>query len=568
VRQAVEVVGIVNVALFVMVALVAVREWRRSPAERTGYWAALAFVSLAIVIVSGLLLPEDPGSLLEKVLVRADLALFVLFPYFVYRFAVAFEPTSRPLARFVDSLSIALVLSTFALPFLPAEGESWPWWFAVYAVAFLVHWSVLLGVVAWRLWRASRQEAAVARRRMQMIAFAATAVVVALLVGVAAPDQDTAGALVGSLIGTLSGLAFLVGFAPPSPLRFAWRRPEQTRVQNAVGELMAATNEQDVVERVLPPMGEIVGARGIVLENAAGQRLGAHGDPGGPEDATAFEYPFGRFLVWTSPFAPYFGEEERKLLRTIGALTGLALDRARLFAQERQAREALEHADALKSEFVALAAHELRSPVAAIYGISETIAERGGALPPARLEELQHTLQAQIRRLRELVEQLLDLSRLDAEAVAIKPQRLRVRDRLERIVHAVAPLESASIAIEADATLEAEVDAEALERIVSNLLVNACRYGRPPVVVRAQRANGELRVTVEDSGPGVPDEFVPRLFERFAREANTAGSVTGTGLGLAIARAYARAHRGELEYRPGAPHGAAFEITLPASTAA
>jgi signal transduction histidine kinase len=568
VRQAVELVGVVNVALFVAVALVAVREWRRDPGERTAFWAALAFVALAWVIVAGLVFPEDPGSVLGKAVQRVDLAFFLLFPYFVYRFAVAFEPTSRPLARFVDSLSVALVVATFALPYLPEEGEAWPWWFALYAVAFLVHWSVLLGVVAWRLWRASKQEATVARRRMQMLAVAATAVVAALLVGVATPDQDEPGALVGALIGTLSGIAFLLGFSPPSALRFAWRRPEQTRVQDAIGELMSASSEHDVVERVLPPMAEIVGARGIALEDVDGERIGFHGELGQPEQATTFEYPFGRFRIWTSPFAPYFGNEERKLMHTIGALTGLALDRARLFAQERAAREALERADGLKSEFVALAAHELRAPVGAIYGLSETLAERRHQLAPERLEQLQTTMTEQIRRLRDLVEQLLDLSRLDAEAVVINPQRVLVRERLERIVLSVAPLASTAIEIDADAALEADVDTDALERIVSNLLVNACRYGEPPVVVRAQRENGDLHVTVEDSGPGVPAEFVPQLFERFARHASSAMSVNGTGLGLAIARAYALAHHGELSYRPVAGRGAAFEITLPGSPAA
>ena len=270
-RQAVEVVGVVNVVLFVAVALVAVRAWRRDPRERTGFWAALAFVSLAWVIVAGRVFPEDPADLAGKAVQRADLAVFLLFPYLVYRFAVAFEPTGRPLARFVDTLSVLLVVGTFSLPYLPAEGESWPWWFALYAVAFLVHWSVLLCLVAWRLWRASRQEATVARRRMQLLAFAATAVVVALLVGVAAPDQGEPGALVGALIGTASGLAFLLGFAPPAPLRFAWRRPEQARMQEAIGELMTATSERDVVERVLPPMAEIRNP----LESLACQRSSA-----------------------------------------------------------------------------------------------------------------------------------------------------------------------------------------------------------------------------------------------------------------------------------------------------
>jgi len=299
----------------------------------------------------------------------------------------------------------------------------------------------------------------------------------------------------------------------------------------------------------------------VVAEHRAGED-----DPNG--DVRRLEFAFGTIVVRTSAFAPFFGDEERKLLYALGSLTSLALDRSRLFAQERQAREALERADELKSQFVALAAHELRSPVGAIYGISETLAERGPSLAPEQVEELQRSLTSQIRRLRELVEQLLDLSRLDAEAVTITPQRVRVRERLERIVHAVAPLDASRIGIEADATLEADVDVDALERIVSNLLVNACRYGEPPVVVRAAQSNGVLHVTVEDCGPGVPDDFVSQLFDRFARDASSASTVTGTGLGLAIARSYARAHHGEVSYRPAAPRGAAFELTLPVPTPA
>jgi signal transduction histidine kinase len=280
-------------------------------------------------------------------------------------------------------------------------------------------------------------------------------------------------------------------------------------------------------------------------------------------DVRRFDFPFGSLVVSTSRFAPFFGDEERKLLAALGSFTSLALDRARLFGQEQEARRALERADELKSEFVALAAHELRSPVGAIYGISETVAERRDQLTPEQLEELQRALRSQIQRLRDVVEQLLDLSRLDADAVAIRPQRIRVRERLTHIVDAVAPLESTAIAVEADPGLEAEVDVDALDRIVSNLLVNACRYGEPPVVVRAAEDAGVLHVTVEDSGPGVPDEFVPLLFDRFARSAASAGAA-GTGLGLAIARSYARAHHGDVSYRHAESRGAAFELTLPA----
>ena len=127
-RQAVEIVGIVNLALFAFVAVVCVRQWRLERAV-TALWAALAFVTLTWVIIVGRFLSADPETLIEKFVLRLDLAVLLLFPYFLYRFAVAFEPTSRPLARFVDSLSTTLVTVTFLLPMIPTEGEAWPsWW--------------------------------------------------------------------------------------------------------------------------------------------------------------------------------------------------------------------------------------------------------------------------------------------------------------------------------------------------------------------------------------------------------------------------------------------------------
>ncbi len=568
-KQGFELVGIVNIVLFAAAAIVCVRQWRRRRAT-TAIWAALAFVALSWVIAVGRLLPEAPENFAAQALERIDIALLVLFPYFLYRFAAAFEARARPLARFVDSLSSALVASTFALPHVPQEGDPQPWWFTVYLVAFVVHWSVLLIIVAVRLWRASRTEATVARRRMQMLAFASTTLTVALVLSVVASNDDSPAALVVALLATLSAVAFLFGFSPPAALRVLWRRPEQTRMQEATGELMTAGSEAEVAARVLPPMASMVGARGVAIEAKDGTRLGAYGevDDLGNGDVARWEFPFGTLVVRTSSFAPFFGDEERKLLQSLGSFTGLALDRARLFAQEREARETLEHADELKSQFVALAAHELRSPVGAIYGLSETIALRGLQLAPEQVEELQKSLTEQICRLRELVEQLLDLSRLDAAAVAINPQRTRVRERLEEIVKSVSPVFSGQIAIEAAPDLEADVDAEALERIVTNLIVNACHYGEPPITVRATQEHGVLHVTVEDSGPGVPEEFVPQLFDRFARGAASAAGVTGTGLGLAIAQSYARAHSGEVSYRPAAPCGAAFELTLPALSAA
>ena len=106
--------------------------------------------------------------------------------------------------------------------------------------------------------------------------------------------------------------------------------------------------------------------------------------------------------------------------------------------------------------------------------------------------------------------------------------------------------------------LAAVVDPLVLDRIVSNLLINATRYGRPPIVVSAEGRDRHLRIAVEDCGEGIPENLRPQLFERFSR----GDEALGSGLGLTIARAYARAHGGDLVFSPGAG-GARFELLLP-----
>lgn len=175
---------------------------------------------------------------------------------------------------------------------------------------------------------------------------------------------------------------------------------------------------------------------------------------------------------------------------------------------------------------------------------------------------MRDALLQQTHRMAALIEQLLDLSRLDAEAINIVPEPIRVRDQVQEIVAAVVPDPSAvDVAIDGDTI--AVADRSALERIVSNLVTNAFRYGAPPVTVRAEQTDRHFRLSVEDRGLGVAAEFVPDLFERFSRSEGSRSGAVGTGLGLAIARSYARAHGGELLYEDATPHGARFMLVLP-----
>jgi signal transduction histidine kinase len=264
------------------------------------------------------------------------------------------------------------------------------------------------------------------------------------------------------------------------------------------------------------------------------------------------------FLVGDRPGETFSLEPEAlELLDAIGAFTAVVLKRAIEHSELRRLNE-------LKSEFIALASHELRTPASVVYGISWTLEERGDGLTAEQEAELRRTLFEQAQRLRTLVDQLLDLSRLEAHGVRIAPERFAVRQRLEELVATVAAGHTCDVVVDARSDLEVRADAEAFDRVVSNLIGNALRYGRPPVRVGAERINGDLSVHVEDRGDGVPDDFVPRLFERFARCRGTVDTSGGAGLGLAIAQSYAKAHGGYITYERGDPNGARFRFVLPA----
>jgi signal transduction histidine kinase len=298
---------------------------------------------------------------------------------------------------------------------------------------------------------------------------------------------------------------------------------------------------QDVsAEHGLPPgVAEAYGARGVLVlpllsrDRCIGFLTADHGGEPFELDSSAAE-----------------------LLRTIGALVAAFLEGA-------LAREELRRLDEAKTNFIALASHELRTPAAVVYGIGATLHLRGHELSDEQVAELRRVLYDHSNRLRQLVDQLLDLSRLEANAIRIHPEPIQVRGHVEELVASLLPDQAAGIELMIPVELEAVADVAAFDRIVSNLITNAFRYGDPPVRIRAERHDRHFRLAVEDSGTGVDPEFVPELFERFTRSEETAGAAEGAGLGLSIAQSFARAQGGDLIYKPIEPTGARFELVLP-----
>lgn len=251
-----------------------------------------------------------------------------------------------------------------------------------------------------------------------------------------------------------------------------------------------------------------------------------------------------------------FTEADRELLQLVAGRIAIAIDRARV-------HEAAVQRDARRLSFVAIASHELRSPASAVYGAVATLRERAGTLSADQRAELEDTLWEQSSRLRRLIEQLLDLSRLDTNAVKIDPRPLVLHRVLAEIAADVDRAGGArQTVLEVDDDLAVVVDPLTIERVVGNLLVNAHRHGRPPVTLAARRSDTHLRITVDDEGEGISEELRERLFERFERGSHDG---EGSGLGLAIAKAYARAHGGDVVYEPRAG-GTRFELVLPLRT--
>ena len=572
-RTAADVLGHVNVFVFAAIAFVCLAQWQRRR-DQPARWAALTFALLAGVALAGEIVeavsdPEELGAWYE----RAVIAAIVLFPYLLFRFGASFRRPPRAVEILAAGLTLAVVAWSFFVE-IPDEGAPWPSGFALFVALLLFQWTALSAYVAWRLWRAGSHQPTVIRYRVRLLAVGTLALsLVLVLAGTAGGDPPAWMELTTAILTLGCALLFFAGFAPPLFVREIWRRPEREVLREGIDDLVRfASSPAEIMGRVLPRMTKVVGARAVVFLDEEGEVRGTYGVE--PDDVDArraeregvVDIPFtaGSLVVWTDPYAPFFGDEEFALLRSLGSLTVLALERSRLFVQEHEARVALEEADEMKSQFVALASHELRTPVAVIHGIAATLQMRGGELERSQLLQLRLTLYEQTDRLRRLVDQLLDLSRLEAHSVRIEPKQLSVRNRVEELVLLVAGGRANDVRIHIPADLEAIVDPDAFDRVVSNLIVNALRYGDAPVRVYAEQPDRYFRLSVEDSGPGVPPEFVPQLFERFTRGRRAQEGPGGAGLGLAIALQYAQAHGGELLYEDAEPHGARFKLVLPA----
>jgi PAS domain S-box-containing protein len=250
-------------------------------------------------------------------------------------------------------------------------------------------------------------------------------------------------------------------------------------------------------------------------------------------------------------------ERRRMLLDAEAAAKALAEANAELEAAN--ARLARESAD--QAQFLAVTAHELRTPVSVLSGSAGLLVEHWDELTPDERADLSQSMATSSGRLQRLLSDLLTASRLESNAIHLEMQVVDITALLNRSVAAArAAVPDADVDLVEPVPLHVLGEPDRLGQAIDNLISNALRHGVPPVSVRADRRADRVEITVSDRGEGVAEGMGNHLFERFATGAHRGG----TGLGLFIVRELAKAHGGDAWYAPAADGSSTFVLSLPA----
>ncbi len=336
-----------NVSLveFVLLAALTMLQWVRHRIRGAG-WVALSF---AILGGLSLALKIDPGLVTNQNVAKALIALLLVMPYCLFRFAATFRTPSRPVRSLAVLLTVGIVLFTFTLKYLPAPGFAAPPHFLAYRISFLVAFGFLCGYVVVSLFLAGRGEPTIAASRMHLLAIAVVGLeiqVVVAALGLQGPTVE----LVTQALTVVMGVLFLVALVLPSFLRVFLSRDEDVAFRLAVAELVSAGDSRDVAEHLLPHVCALVGASWAALLAGDGTvvaRFPSWSDDDGPDAWQADNPRTGQrrigvqtrsgathtLAVKISPSMPYFGSEELRQLDQLAGMVGLAIERCEMAEQ-------------------------------------------------------------------------------------------------------------------------------------------------------------------------------------------------------------------------------------------
>jgi two-component system phosphate regulon sensor histidine kinase PhoR len=363
-----------------------------------------------------------------------------------------------------------------------------------------------------------------------------------------------------------------------------WFAPQEAAAAVAEGELAEMirglgqgpdTGVRAIARNVLEALPEpalIVAAGRVEMSNAAARATLGSGIEG-QDVRLAVRHPeAAERLVAAPPPVPEeveiagLGEVHRRWTMSIAPLEDGALfvrlsDRSEAHAAER-----------MRVDFVANASHELRTPLATLLGYTETLREQGGELDEATRRRFTAIVHDEAKRMQRLVEDLVSLSRIEAERFnpPLEPLALArlVEEVRDNVRHSAAE-RGCEIRLEAEPGLpDVAGDRAELLQLIDNLISNALRYGRPgtAIIVALAREGPMVHLAVSDEGEGIAAEHIPRVTERFYRvDPGRSRSLGGTGLGLSIVKHVIERHRGRLRIDSEPGRGTQVHVLLPAA---
>lgn len=224
--------------------------------------------------------------------------------------------------------------------------------------------------------------------------------------------------------------------------------------------------------------------------------------------------------------------------------------------------------DTMRKDFVANVSHELKTPITSIKGFAETLLTIAPEDQKARKHFLKIIL-SESNRMKQLIDQLLQLSKIEGEPGHLQMRKIILEDfilDMEPLFHSLAKEKNLQLDILIEDGIELEADPQGLSQIIANLLTNAIIYSNEGgrVVLRCKEEEKQIRFSIQDTGIGIPEEEIPRIFERFYRVDEDRGRDSGgTGLGLSIVKHIVEAHRGKIIVTSHLNKGTTFTIYLP-----
>ena len=604
---ALELITFVSQGLFIgLFAAVLVRALTRP--SRAAWDTVLLFGSIAAVVVLA-----RGADLLgvgeQRWLTGLVLLLLSAAPYAMIRLVDDFSRTPRWLLP-VGAIAFAVVGVLGFVAFATAP--------QLYELVTIAWFLGVGGYAAYAFARAAMSSGGITRKRMTAVALGAVLFIGAIVIAFA--DALATGLnleVLTQLSAFVSVIAFFLGFAPPDWIRRAWREPDLRRFLERSLHLSALADERREVVEIQQAAAAAFGAAGAAIGlavagrpvlryvNADGQWVEYPDDAfiagrafreqrrvlamdaadADPEHAaiyrrnaattviaapvTSDDRRIGVLSVYADR-APIFIEDDLWLLELLADHTAVLLESRKLAAVESSLR-AREESARLKEEFLSAAAHDLRTPLTVVLGQAELLERRAARDPNAPVDAAGLTrLAREARRLRDLVNQLLDAQRLEQGSAIMDPVTADIRGIVEAVLLRYHDQGVDLRGELPDQPVLGNLDVPRFEQVLDNLIENALKYGAdgPLPEVRLELQDEVARLAVVDHGLGIPQDERERIFDRFYRATNVqAITDTGIGLGLYICRRIVESHGGLIWVEPTAGGGSTFLITVPAQGA-